>query len=227
MPACPTTTQDSKATQRPRSATPASQLLAGQHSHETKLVDNLVGSQEYVNIVQSAPQEVPLPSIVQLLSNKDHRWSGIVRDFEHCQELTRQYVSISDKTGRANVPISNDFPEDKTAQKELVRQLFEAILEVDPTVAGHMHTKRIQNLSNFEVELLAWELLVRGRVATSPMLRWSLVSNQPSHAVCHTQGTEWRRRAGSVGTGVKQELREVRIIPGALRARQRGLPGKA
>ena len=213
MPACSSTTGDSKATQRPRRTTPVSQLLVGQRSHETKLADNLVGNQDNVSIVQSALQEVPPPDIAQLLSNKDHKWSGIVRDFEHCQELTRQYVSISDKTGRADVPISNDFPEDKTAQKELVRQLFEAILEVDPTAAGHMHTKRIQNLSNFEVELLAWELLVRGRVATSPMLRWSLVSNQPSLAVCHTQGPGWRRRAGSVGTGVKQELREVRIIP--------------
>ncbi len=124
-------------------------------------------NQGHAGIAQSTSQQVPPLNIVQLLCNKDHRWSGVVRDFEHCKELTRQYVSLSDKTGKADVPKSNDFPEDKTAQKELARQLFEAILEVDPSTAGHMHTKRIQNLSNFEVELLAWELLVRGRVAAS------------------------------------------------------------
>ncbi len=203
MPACSSTTRDSNTTKR---ATFASRFLVGQHSHETKIADNLVENQEYASVVQSAPHEDPPPNIVLLLSNKDHTWSGIVRDFEHCQELTRQYVSISDKSGKADVSKSDDFPEDKMAQKELARQLFEAILDVDPTAAGHMHTKRIQNLSNFEVELLAWELLVRGRVAASNMLRCGLVSNQPSVTVCHTQGPGWHRGASSVGTGVKQEL---------------------
>jgi hypothetical protein len=106
------------------------------------------------------PQETPRPDILQLLENKDHNWSGIVHDYNDCQELTRQYMSIHDKTGDTNVAVSNDFPENKKAQKELARQLFEAILDVDPADAEHMHYKPIGELSNLEVELLSWELLV-------------------------------------------------------------------
>lgn len=106
------------------------------------------------------PGEPPRPNIYKLLANKDHTWSGIVRDYDDCQELTRQYMSLNDKTGDTDVAGSNDFPEDKKAQKELARQLFEAILEVDPTASEHIHYKPIRELSNLEVELLSWELLV-------------------------------------------------------------------
>lgn len=106
------------------------------------------------------PQEPPRPDIRQLLNNKDHNWSGIVRDYDDCQELTRQYMSLYDKTGETYVAESNDFPEDKEAQKELARQLFEAILELYPADTENMHYKSIRELSNIEVELLSWELLV-------------------------------------------------------------------
>ena len=69
-------------------------------------------------------------------------------------------MSLYDKTGETYVAESNDFPEDKEAQKELARQLFEAILELYPADTENMHYKSIRELSNIEVELLSWELLV-------------------------------------------------------------------
>ncbi|KAK4032512.1 hypothetical protein C8A01DRAFT_41033, partial [Parachaetomium inaequale] len=131
--------------------------------------------------VHAGRQEALRPNVIQLLDNKDHKWSGIVRDYEDCRELTRQYMLLNDKTGKADVPESNDFPEDKQAQKELARQLFEAILDVDPATADHMHSKRIRTLSNFEVELLAWELLFatgRAQDGILGLAKWSPKSSQ-------------------------------------------------
>lgn len=69
-------------------------------------------------------------------------------------------MSLYDKTGETDVAESNDFPEDKDAQKELTRQLFEAIVELQPADTENMYYKSIRELSNVEVELLSWELLV-------------------------------------------------------------------
>ncbi|KAH6631406.1 hypothetical protein F5144DRAFT_488774, partial [Chaetomium tenue] len=119
------------------------------------------------------PEEPARPDIHKLLANKDHTWSGIVRDYDDCQELIRQYMSLNDKTGDTDVAGSNDFPEDKKAQKELARQLFEAILEVDPAASEHIHYKPIRELSNLEVELLSWELLFATRRAQDGIVGWA------------------------------------------------------
>jgi len=122
-------------------------------------------------------------SIVELLKQKDHNWSGIVRDFNHYQELAREYKSMNDRRGKTCVPECKDFPEDEQTQRELVRELFESILDFSGAIdcirngggkainrdveecmglqAGEtVHAKRVKALSNLEVELLAWDLLV-------------------------------------------------------------------
>ncbi|KAK3290547.1 uncharacterized protein B0H64DRAFT_447269 [Chaetomium fimeti] len=129
---------------------------------------------------QAGPHESPRLDIRQLLNNKDHTWSGIVRDYDDCQELMKQYKTLNDKEGTTDVEVSNDFPEDKQAQKELARQLFEAILEVDPDTSDHMHSQRVQELSNLEVELLSWELLFAIHRAQDGIVGWAKWSPKAS-----------------------------------------------
>lgn len=148
----------------------------------------------------------PRPALADLLQQKDHKWSGIIQDYEDYKELTRQYFALNDKTGRTKVPDCDQFPEDKESQKELARELFEAIVDFSDVIDGTkkvekkkknansgshrdddeegaesdageegdgeaeedeqtgsadpVHLKRVKALSNLEVELLAWELLV-------------------------------------------------------------------
>lgn len=137
-------------------------------------------------------------------------------------------MALNDKKGKSDVEDDDAFPEDVDAQRELARELFEAILDVSDTIDGKrkpvkrpnkntsnsavekqqefdeedseeedsnharqkdqegtlladhgevseesgyidtIHMKRIKALSNFEAELLAWELLVSGQTAVAP-----------------------------------------------------------
>jgi hypothetical protein len=158
-------------------------------------------------------------NVDELLEQRDHKWSGIVEDYDHCRALAKQYMALNDK--KAKPADRDEFPEDRELQKELVRELFEAILDfsdvidgkgtaknkgngkndafanddneheekanvkvegspsneatpvaddarsaftsqsgAEPSPADTVHTKRIRSLSNLEVELLAWDLLV-------------------------------------------------------------------
>ncbi|KAH6857004.1 hypothetical protein B0I37DRAFT_426693 [Chaetomium sp. MPI-CAGE-AT-0009] len=164
--------------------------------------------------VQADPQEPPRPDIVKLLGNKDHKWSGIVRDYDECQELTKQYISLNDKAGKTDVEMSNDFPEDKQAQKELARQLFEAILEVDPATSDHMHSQRIRELSNLEVELLSWELLFAIHRAQDGIVGWAKWSPKASQR--YEKCGNFRERFELVKEGCRGALSHIPSVPAAL-----------
>jgi hypothetical protein len=151
------------------------------------LQDTGICNEELQNRISGAAEacttEKQESNIIELLKQKDHVWSGIVRDFNHYQELARKYKSMNDKRGKTCVPVCKDFPEDKQTQRELVRELFESILDFSDAIdcirdgsgktingdaeectglqAGEtVHAKRVKALSNLEVELLAWDLLV-------------------------------------------------------------------
>jgi len=122
-----------------------------------------------------------------LLQDKDHSFKAIIVDYNHYLAMRDQYVALNDKKGKTAVPDVTNFPADPASQRELVEELFAAILDFDNVIDGQRqkrvnkrktgnvpeeaeeevrfadstHVRRVKEASNLEIELLSWELVVR------------------------------------------------------------------
>ncbi|KAL2018375.1 hypothetical protein VTK56DRAFT_910 [Thermocarpiscus australiensis] len=177
------------------------------------------------------------------LKQKDHRWAGLITDYDHYLQLSKAYMRLNDKEvpadasdsgsgstgasgsggavgsadanpdqnatqndeGSDKLPDTEPFPETTEKQLERVKELVEAIFDFSdvirptrvvakrrkasgsadteqnegegaPTVADSTHVRRVKGLSNLEVEMLAWDVLMALRNASNGILgipRWA------------------------------------------------------
>lgn len=133
--------------------------------------------------VQTQPREV---SVAMLLKDKDHTFKAVITDYNHFVTMKERYLAFNDKKGRTDVPDATDFPSDVNEQRELVQELYAAMVdcgdlidaqrqkrtrkrkadqitgdgEDEVTFTDSTHVRRVKEASNFEIELLSWGLLV-------------------------------------------------------------------
>ena len=147
--------------------------------------------QTFTNVWQSAPvfvqqpfqnpdqeQAVPVgerPSLSQLLKDKSHQWRGIIKDDNEFKSLKDEFRRCNDNTGRTKVEMSKDIPQTLKQKHQLVRQLFEAIVDFSTVKESESRKRhqvdRIRALSNVEVEMISWDLLVR-QTSPPPTMIW-------------------------------------------------------
>ncbi|KAB5582640.1 hypothetical protein GE09DRAFT_1246444 [Coniochaeta sp. 2T2.1] len=100
-----------------------------------------------------------IPSLAQLPSTlHDHtRSHGLVQNFQHAERLSAELMAANNKPG-ANCP---DMPQTDWEWQALKDKLFMAIVDTSATIenANNAQVRKVQAMTNVEVEVLAWHIL--------------------------------------------------------------------
>lgn len=136
--------------------------------------------------VPQANQGAPVRTaaeIVRLLSEKDHQYRPIFRDFDDLRIMKILYSQQNDKKSKhgTDVPDTSFICNNWAAAVVEVGKIFEALVDMtdikdkgktkfDPALGAEVEVKeeatavrRMINSSNLELQLLAWDILVSGR----------------------------------------------------------------
>ncbi|KAB5585924.1 hypothetical protein GE09DRAFT_44358 [Coniochaeta sp. 2T2.1] len=100
-----------------------------------------------------------MPSLGQLpLTLHDHtRSHGLVQNFQHVERLSAELMAANNKSG-ANCP---DMPQTDREWQALKDELYMAIVDTSATIenATKAQVRKVQAMTNVEVEVLAWHIL--------------------------------------------------------------------
>lgn len=105
-----------------------------------------------------------LPTLQGLPSGLlDHQHTyNLVDNLEHAKALEAELWAQNNKKGTAKGSDAHNFPEDKASQQRLKNELFFAIINCNTIIEkpGNPQVKKIQGLTNLELEIMAWKVLV-------------------------------------------------------------------
>jgi hypothetical protein len=103
--------------------------------------------------------------VEELLQEPQGNWSGYITSFEQCTQMRQKLNSahiVSIDQGENTV---DDFPYSSKAKMVCAFQLWEAMVDYTDYIEAkddkrHFQVDRLKAMSEIEMEVLAWELLV-------------------------------------------------------------------
>jgi len=100
-----------------------------------------------------------------LLRQKDHQYAPMITTVQDLQALKQEYSGLNNVDIGRDGRLDTDYPTTPQAQQECVRQLFLAITDFSDVIesANHLQLPRVKDMSNFEVHVIAWNILVSSR----------------------------------------------------------------
>jgi len=89
----------------------------------------------------------------------------MITTVQDLQALKQEYSGLNNVDIGRDGRLDTDYPTTPQAQQECVRQLFLAITDFSDVIesANHLQLPRVKDMSNFEVHVIAWNILVSSR----------------------------------------------------------------
>ncbi|KAK0641964.1 hypothetical protein B0T16DRAFT_461987 [Cercophora newfieldiana] len=115
-----------------------------------------------VQQVQPAPVQFARPSVAELLRQKDRTYTPLITSREDLERLKKEHEAINDVAPTGSGKDDVDYPKTPEKEQEYVKQLFHAIIDFSNVVenATHIHLNRVRGMSDFEIQCIAWDLLI-------------------------------------------------------------------
>ena len=147
------------------------------------------GPNQFFSDLSSSDPELDQPNapaldVTSLIVDEDSNWKGHISSYEEHLRIKDAYMRLNNEELRGNIL---GFPDNSEGQKELVRQLYQAMRNMDGILDGarlsrkrrhvdeeetfsqsvsidrfedSVAVKRVKDIKGIELEILGWDLLV-------------------------------------------------------------------
>jgi hypothetical protein len=101
-------------------------------------------------------------SVRELLRQKNHQYAPLATSYEDMRAMRREHEAMNNVAANGKGKLDKDYPTTPEMEQECVRRLFLAIVDFSDIIEkdDHYQKGRVQDLSNFEIHCIAWDILV-------------------------------------------------------------------